>query len=151
MEIPAVLEDYLRAIALLHERIRNVRVTDVADFLNVSKSGVSRAVISLRDARLVEHENYSHIVLTAQGKAYARALLLRHNVIQYFLEIVIGVDEQTAEMDACRMEHYLSRVTMEKLSCYLDTLPKEVRMHERVRVFQEGVRERLPETAQNET
>lgn len=123
-KISSSSEDYLEAIFLVTRQGRAARSTDVADLLDVSMPSVNRAVGNLKEAGLVEHESYGEIKLTAKGKGQASRVLMRHNLIKRFLEETLGVDEKNAERDACRMEHVMSRQTIEKLEQYVSDRQK---------------------------
>ncbi len=118
--ISSSLEDYLEAIYILQESYRGTRVTDIADFLGVSKPSVNRAVSTLKETGLLEHEAYGTIRLTEDGKSHAAMVLQRHRLIKQFLTKTLGVDDIIAERDACRMEHVISPQTIQKLFEYLD-------------------------------
>lgn len=120
VKISSSLEDYLEAIYILVQHGREVRLTDVADFLNVSLPSVSRAIGTLKDAGLVIHESYGQISLSPKGKTQAGKVLKRHMLFKRFLTDTLGVSEATAEKDACRMEHVVSGETIEKLHRYLE-------------------------------
>lgn len=127
VKISSSLEDYLEAIFILFEHGGEVRLTEVADFLGVSRPSANRAVGNLKDAGLVEHEAYGQISLTPKGKTQASKVLRRHKLIKLFLTDTLGVDEKNAEIDACRMEHVMSRQTIEKLFHYIEENPGSVK------------------------
>lgn len=114
------LEDYLEAVFVLSTKIDNVRVTDIAEYLGVSKPSVNRAVNTLTQHGFLEHETYGSIKITPQGESYAANVLRRHKLIKQFLIKTLGVDEENAENDACKMEHVMSSVTIDKLYEYLE-------------------------------
>ena len=118
----ASAEDYLEAIFILSQNAGStpVRVTDLATFLAVSKPSVTHAVSALKDKGLLEHEAYGGILLTPAGESCAANVLRRHNMIKRFLVHSLGVSEENAESDACRMEHILSAETVEKMYAYLE-------------------------------
>lgn len=118
--ISSSLEDYLEAIFILVQKHSHVRLTDIAEFLGVSKPSVNRAVGNLKDAGLVSHETYGVVSLTAKGKQRAAGVLRRHKLIKRFLTQTLGVEEDIAERDACRMEHVMSPKTIEKLYTYIE-------------------------------
>ena len=114
------LEDYLEAVFVLSNKSDNVRVTDIAEFLGVSKPSVNRAVNTLKQQGFLEHEAYGSIKITPMGESYAANVLRRHKLIKQFLMNTLGVDEENAENDACKMEHVMSFVTIDKLYEYLE-------------------------------
>lgn len=114
------LEDYLEAVFVLSTQKSNVRLTDIAEHLGVSKPSVNRAVNTLTQNGFLEHVTYGDIVITPEGESYAANVLRRHRLIKQFLTETLGVDEKIAENDACQMEHVMSPVTIEKLYEYLE-------------------------------
>ena len=118
-DISASLEDYLEAIYILGQSNDFVRITDIAEFLKVSKPSVNKAVGILKEEEFLEHESYKAIKLTRKGKQRASKVLRRHKVIKQFLCENLGVDEKVAEADACRMEHVVSAQTVNKLYEYI--------------------------------
>ena len=118
-DISASLEDYLEMIFILHRKGGEVRVTDIASSLKVSKPSVNRAVGALKEAGLLAHEFYGTIALTPEGETRAAQVLRRHRMIRHFLHHTLGVPEEIAEEDACRMEHVVSAQTIQHLYDYL--------------------------------
>ena len=114
------LEDYLEAVFVLSNQKGNVRLTDIAEFLGVSKPSVNRAVNTLTQNGFLEHVTYGDIIITPAGESYAANVLRRHKLIKQFLISELGVDEKIAERDACQMEHVMSPVTIDKLYEYLE-------------------------------
>ena len=114
------LEDYLEAVFILSKQKGNVRLTDIAEFLGVSKPSVNRAIKTLTQNGFLEHITYGDIVITPEGESYAANVLRRHKLIKQFLISELGVDEKIAERDACQMEHVMSPVTIDKLYEYLE-------------------------------
>ena len=114
------LEDYLEAVFVLSQQKGNVRLTDIAEHLGVSKPSVNRAVNTLTQNGFLEHVTYGDIIITPAGESYAANVLRRHKLIKQFLISELGVDEKIAERDACQMEHVMSPVTIDKLYEYLE-------------------------------
>lgn len=114
------LEDYLEAVFVLSKEKGSVRLTDIAEYLNVSKPSVNRAIKTLTQDGFLEHITYGDIVITPAGESYAANVLRRHRLIKQFLIDQLGVDEKIAEQDACQMEHVMSPVTIDKLYEYLE-------------------------------
>jgi DtxR family Mn-dependent transcriptional regulator len=113
-------EDYLEAVLALSEKNKNVRLTDVANFLNVTKPSASRAMKILQAEGYIEQESYGAIEITEKGREKATQIYNRHKMLTTFLSDVIGLDSETAEADACRMEHVLSNEAIEKLSEFVE-------------------------------
>ena len=109
------LEDYLKEIYVLNQDAQEVRVTDIARELGISKPSVNRAMNTLKEMQLLEHEHYGTITLTDSGMEMAKNILDTYKVIYKFLTEVLGVDEQTADAEAHLMEHDISKSTRKKI------------------------------------
>lgn len=109
------LEMYLETISLLRERTKMARVTDIARELGVSKPSVHTALHELERRGLIEHKHYGEVFLSPAGKSASSEIRRRHDLLTAFLRNVVGVGAETAERDACRIEHYLSKETMDRI------------------------------------
>lgn len=108
-------EDYIETIYdLAVNGSGSVRSTDVAAALGFSKASVARATKNLREQGYIEQEHYGEITLTSKGRTYGEHILTRHRVLRAFLIEALGVDEATANDEACEMEHTISEDTMKK-------------------------------------
>ena len=114
-------EDYLEAIYVLSLNAPDgsVRSVDVAEDLDVSKASVNKALSVLKDQGMVNQEHYGKVTLTEEGRDYARLVWRAHRALRAFLVNEIGVDEDTADDEACLMEHVLSQNTMNLLVNHL--------------------------------
>jgi DtxR family Mn-dependent transcriptional regulator len=115
----ASMEDYLEAIMLLDREQGGATVTSISRFLEVKKPSVTAALSRLADSGLVEHQRYGAVVLTAEGRRSASDVYHRHTTLLHFLTDVLGVDEHTAEEDACKLEHSLSAASMDRLARFM--------------------------------
>lgn len=113
--ISAVQEDYLEAILALEADATRVRVRDLAERLSVHKSTVTAALKALADKGLIEYEPYGQIVMTRDGRRAAERVSADHAVAKIFLTDVLMIDDQTAEENACRMEHVMDRAVLNRL------------------------------------
>ena len=109
------MEDYLEVILNLKQEQRVARVKDVAQRLNVKMPSVTGAMKGLAEKGLVNYERYSYLTLTEAGEKIARDIGERHKTFYSFLTKVLQIDHQTAELDACRLEHATSRETFERI------------------------------------
>jgi DtxR family transcriptional regulator, Mn-dependent transcriptional regulator len=112
-------EDYLETILEISETADAVRSVDIASHLHVSKASVNKAMGILRDAGLIDQAYYGLIRLTAAGRQRAGEVLSRHIMLKRFLIEILDIDNETAEIDACRMEHVISDKTRDKWLGYL--------------------------------
>ena len=113
------LEMYLENILVLQNTIGRVRSIDIAHKTGYSKPSVSRAVKLLSNDGCIEIDVEGYITLTEKGSDIASKILDRHKIIEDFF-VCIGVDENVAGEDACRIEHVISDVTFEKLKKFMD-------------------------------
>jgi len=120
--LTASAEDYLLTIYRLHRDRHTARVKDVADMLGVKKPSVVTQVHRLRDEGLVDQSPYGRIELTEEGRKLARYLFQKNRRIFAFLHHVLGVDTETAEKDACGIEHHLHPETMKRFLVFTDDL-----------------------------
>ncbi len=107
-------EDYLEAIYQLGGAGLSVRSVDLATKLDVSKASVNKAVNNLKSAGLVEQPHYGDITLTEKGLLYARGVQSRHEVLSQFLIQVLDINPETAQAEACEMEHAISDETLDR-------------------------------------
>ena len=108
------VEDYLETILLLHKKTGQVRSIDIANEMNFTKPSVSVAMKNLREKGYITVADTGHISLTESGLQRAESVLERHNILSSLL-IHIGVDEETAMEDACKVEHDLSEESFEAI------------------------------------
>lgn len=107
-------ENYLETILIIRERKGYVRSIDVANELKVSKPSVSRAMSVLKREGLIDMDGLNQILLTKEGENIAQTIYERHRVLTKFLAS-LGVDEETAAADACRIEHVISPLSFDKI------------------------------------
>lgn len=105
-------EDYLEAILVLSKKLPMVRSIDVANYMEFSKPSVSVAVSNLKNALLLTVAPDGGLHLTEAGQALAEQVYERHQLLTKWL-ISLGVDEDVAASDACRLEHVLSQESFE--------------------------------------
>lgn len=101
-------ENYLETLLRLKEKNGSVRSIDLAAALNYSKPSVSRAVSVLKNSGYITVDPDGHLDFTAQGLERAKEVYEKHRTLMRFL-CSLGVSEETAEQDACRIEHVISK------------------------------------------
>ncbi len=107
-------EMYLESILILSNRKADVRSVDVSEFMGYSKPSVSRAMKILKENGFVTVDTSGHVKLTETGQAIASNIYEKHVVLSD-LFISLGVDEDIAVKDACRIEHVISKETFEAI------------------------------------
>ena len=100
-------EMYLETIYMLKKEMAAVRSIDVCEKMGYSKPSVSRAMGLLRRGGYIEVDEHGFITLTALGFEVAQSMADRHSIISSFL-ISLGVSEESATIDACKIEHVIS-------------------------------------------
>ena len=111
-------EDYLEKILQISKEKDNVHAIDVARALSFSKPSVSAAMNKLKELGFIEINNKGEITLTPEGLAIAEKTLEKHEMLTQLL-INLGVDEETAKKDACRMEHDISDETWDAIKNHM--------------------------------
>lgn len=115
MKITKANEDYLEAILMLEKENRSsIKSIDIAKLLNVSKPAVTKATNELKELELISKDKYGELSLTSKGRELAIEVYSKHTTIKNFL-LKIGVDEEIAELDCCKIEHILSEQTLDKI------------------------------------
>ncbi len=118
-EMSSSVEDYLEAIYLLTKEMDEVGTSDIASFLEVKPPSVTEMLRKLKEEGLVNYEKYGKISLTSRGNKVAKEVSSRHFELINFLQL-LGVDEESAKTDACKIEHVLNSKTMEKLRKFME-------------------------------
>ena len=112
-------EMYLETIYVLCQKKASVRSIDIAEYMNFSKPSVSRAVAMLKNENYITVDKEGHIALTDKGNTFAKKIFERHTVLSKAL-ILLGVDEETASEDACKIEHVISDKSFETIKKFLE-------------------------------
>lgn len=116
-------ENYLESVLILKKELGNVRSIDVAHHLNVSKPSVSVAMKALREEGFLVVDELGNISLTQKGMQIADKMYERHQVIAKAL-MALGVSEDTAYEDSCKIEHDLSQESFERIKDFLERSAK---------------------------
>ena len=111
-------EMYLETIHVLTKKLGVVRSIDICEEMGYSKPSVSRAMSILKEGGYIVVEKGGHIVLTETGREVAEKIYNRHTLLTKLL-IGIGVDEETAADDACKLEHHISDTTYEAIKKHI--------------------------------
>ena len=111
-------EMYLEAILVLSQKNGFVRSIDVSEYLGYSKPSVSRAVGILKKGEYIRMEKDGSLILTESGKAIAEKIFERHTVLSRLL-IRLGVSEETATADACKLEHAIFDESFEAIKRHM--------------------------------
>ena len=119
MQIQESGEMYLETIHVLSEKMGYVRSIDVCEYMGYSKPSVSRAMGILKNAGYIEVDKHGYISLTDTGLEIANKMYERHTLLTRLLTS-LGVDEETATIDACKIEHHISEASFEAIKKFVD-------------------------------
>ena len=118
MQIQESGEMYLETILILSAKNPHVRSIDVGEYMGFSKPSVSRAIGILKKGGYVQVDSEGYLTLTELGLTVARKVYDRHNIITDFL-LSIGVSEEIASNDACKIEHHISDESFEAIKAFM--------------------------------
>ena len=117
-------ENYLESILILRGKLPVVRSVDIANYLGFKKSSVSVAMKHLRENDMIKVSAQGYITLTDEGEKVAGTIYERHVFISESL-MALGVPEDIAVQDACRIEHVISPESFEAIKDFCKTLQKK--------------------------
>ena len=117
-------EMYLETIYILSKKSASVRAVDISEHMGFSKPSVSRALGLLKSGGYVEADAEGHLTLTDIGLEVAEKIYERHTMLTAFL-IKLGVPEDIASEDACKIEHHISDESFKAIKKYAQSLNKE--------------------------
>lgn len=120
--LSANMEDYLKTIAHLVKEAGVARVKEISEALKVKTPSVHAALHLLVDKGLIEHEHYGYVRLTAAGAQMAAEIIRRHELLEGFLRDLLGLPDEEAAENACRMEHVMSEATLTRLERFIEFL-----------------------------
>ena len=113
------LEEYLKTMYILQMKVKEIRVTDVANHMNVSKPSVNKAINNLKEKGLINYETYGKIELTTSGKDLAKKVLEAYDIVYVFLKDVVGLHEEKAKVEAEKIKSTMEDNTINKLAKYV--------------------------------
>lgn len=120
MKIKESAENYLETILILSKKHGTVRSIDVANEMNFTKASISVAMKHLREDEYIKVDSDGAITLTDKGREIASKVYERHQLIAKIL-IALGVNEETAYEDSCKIEHDLSQESFEKIKEFYES------------------------------
>ncbi len=121
MNIYESSEDYLEAILVLKNRIGVVRSIDIVNELGYTKPSVSVAMKKLRESGFISMDESGYITLSESGMEIASKVKQRHEILTEFL-MELGVDEENAKTDACKIEHDLCEESFRCIKKHLNSI-----------------------------
>jgi len=112
------IEEYLEVLDDIIEIKGYAKVKDIAANLSISPPSVTEMLQKLDEKGFINYEKYSGVTLTNKGKELASKLRKKHKTLKQFFEF-IGVPQDIADEDACRIEHVINKITLNQLSRFL--------------------------------
>ncbi|HHS50249.1 MAG TPA: metal-dependent transcriptional regulator [candidate division Zixibacteria bacterium] len=113
------LEDYLEIIDRLISNGKPATVSAIARMMGISRPSVTQMVAKMIEFELVEHVPYGDVRLTETGREIARKVAERHRLLAQFLRDILGVPPETADMEACELEHSIGADTTARLAAFV--------------------------------
>ena len=120
MQLQESGEMYLESIYVLSQKLNGVHSIDISEYMGYSKPSVSRAVGLLKKGAYIQIDEENHIILTESGLEVARQIYERHTLLTAML-MNLGVSEEIALRDACKMEHAISDESLEAIRRHMET------------------------------
>ena len=120
MQLQESGEMYLESIYVLSQKLNGVHSIDISEYMGYSKPSVSRAVGLLKKGGYIQIDEENHITLTENGLEVARKIYERHTLLTAML-MNLGVPEEIALRDACKMEHAISDESLEAIRRHMET------------------------------
>jgi DtxR family transcriptional regulator, Mn-dependent transcriptional regulator len=114
------LEDYLEIIFHLEEANRVARAKDIADQMNVQRASVTGALKALAGRGMINYSPYNYITLTHTGRKVAQEVIRRHGILKDFFVTALQLQPDQAEANACRIEHAIESVAIDRLVQFLE-------------------------------
>lgn len=122
MAVNESAENYLETILILSSRLPVVRSVDIANELGFKKSSVSVAMKNLREKQHISVDGSGFITLTPSGREIAEMIYERHQLLSSWL-VRLGVSQDTAAEDACKIEHVISRESFQAIKSHVLNAP----------------------------
>ena len=112
-------EEYLKTMYILKNKEKEIRVTDIANVMRISKPSVNKAIKILKENKLINYETYGKIELTHEGEDLAKKLLEAYDIVYLFLKDIIDLDEEVAQSEAEKIKLVMSDNTLNSLAKYV--------------------------------
>jgi len=124
MAVSEAIENYLETIYILSQQQNEVHAIDICSYLSYSRPTVSIVLRQMREHGLVTVNEENHIFLTEEGLKIARHMYERHELLTNML-VMLGVSRETAQHDACKIEHDLSDETFDAIKRHMEDYAKK--------------------------
>ena len=118
-QLTSGLEDYIEVISNHLKYHQKVRAIDISRELNVSRASVSEALKRLADMGLINSSRYDVISITEEGEKAAQRVINRHNLLKSFFTEILGLEDNEAVQNACKIEHVITENVYNRLTDYV--------------------------------
>lgn len=118
-QLTSGLEDYIEVISNHLKYHQKVRAIDISRELNVSRASVSEALKRLADMGLINYSRYDVISITEEGEKAAQRVINRHNLLKSFFTEILGLKDNEAAENACKIEHVITENVYNRLTDYV--------------------------------
>ena len=118
-ELTASLEDYLEVIYNYTNQSKKIRAVDISKELRVTRASTTEALKKLVNKNLINYNRYDTITLTETGEKIAQKIVSKHKTLLTFFESILGLTEEEAAYNACKIEHVITDNAFEKISEYI--------------------------------
>jgi len=108
------IEDYVELVYIIQNKKEKVHTSDIASAFNINPASVTEIFQKLSNEDYINYEKYTGVTLTEKGRKIAMDTKKKHDTLKSFLTL-LGVDEEIADEDACKIEHHVNPETMRKL------------------------------------
>jgi len=142
--ISTSIEDYLEAIGNLLAKGKRARISDIARIMNVSRPSVTQIVSKMVEMGMVTHKSYGDVKLTPKGEKIAYDISHKHELLKKFLVDILQVDEPTAQVEACKMEHAIGPFTTERFATFINFLENNQSGEKTMKVFKKCLVKKFP-------
>ncbi len=139
-KLTSSLEDYLEAICVLSRKAPVVRSRDIARKIGVTMPSVTEAMRKLAEAGLINYKKYGYITLTPKGVDVSQQIYAHHRILSRFFRDILEIEMETAEEEACKIEHYASLETLRRLKIFIEFMESYSKDHSD---WLEGFRQKL--------
>lgn len=119
-KLTASLEDYLEVIYNNTAKNPKYRAVDISREFNISRASVTEALKKLVVKGYITYESHDFIALTDYGKEIASTVVSKHSIIQAFFKKTLGLSEEEASQNACKIEHIITDNAFEKMKLYME-------------------------------
>ena len=117
--ISKALEEYLKTMYVIQIQNKEIRVTDIANQMNISKASVNKAINNLKENGLVYYETYGKIELTEKGADLAKKILEAYDISYVFFKDVLGLDDEASKREAEKLKLTMEDNTINNLAKYV--------------------------------